>query len=99
LLHSLCIPGREKSFQPPDERLQNLPKVAKHHGFKPMNMTGRKKHESRISNAVTYKTTGVKDIYISAMIQPVPKSKKERKSISRQVNLAISSPPATTEYL
>jgi hypothetical protein len=33
------------------------------------------------------------------MIQPVPKSKKERKSISRQVNLAISSPPATTEYL
>jgi hypothetical protein len=33
------------------------------------------------------------------MIQPVPKSKKERKSISRQVNLAISSPPATMEYL
>jgi hypothetical protein len=38
-------------------------------------------------------------VYISAMIQPVPKSKKESKSISRQVNLAISSPPATTEYL
>jgi hypothetical protein len=38
-------------------------------------------------------------VYISAMIQPVSKSKKERKSISRQVNLAISSPPATTEYL
>jgi hypothetical protein len=38
-------------------------------------------------------------VYISAMIQPVPKSKKERKSISRQVNLAISSPQATTEYL
>jgi hypothetical protein len=38
-------------------------------------------------------------VYVSAMIQPVPKSKKERKSISRQVNLAISSPPATTEYL
>jgi hypothetical protein len=38
-------------------------------------------------------------VHISAMIQPVPKSKKERKSISRQVNLAISSPPATTEYL
>jgi hypothetical protein len=36
---------------------------------------------------------------MSAMIQPVPKSKKEQKSISRQVNLAISSPPATTEYL
>jgi hypothetical protein len=38
-------------------------------------------------------------IYMSAMIQSVPKSKKERKSISRQMNLAISSPPATTEYL
>jgi hypothetical protein len=38
-------------------------------------------------------------VYISAMIQPISKSKKERKSISRQVNLAISSPPATTEYL
>jgi hypothetical protein len=38
-------------------------------------------------------------VYISAMIQLVPKSKKEQKSISRQVNLAISSPPATTEYL
>jgi hypothetical protein len=38
-------------------------------------------------------------VYISAMIQPVPKSKKEYKSISRQVNLAISSPLATTEYL
>jgi hypothetical protein len=39
------------------------------------------------------------NVYISAMIQPMPKSKKERKSISRQVKLAISSPPATTEYL
>jgi hypothetical protein len=38
-------------------------------------------------------------VYISAMIQPIPKSKKEHKSISRQVNLAISSPPATTKYL
>jgi hypothetical protein len=38
-------------------------------------------------------------VYISAMIQPIPKSKKEQKSISRKVNLAISSPPATTEYM
>jgi hypothetical protein len=38
-------------------------------------------------------------VYISAMSQPVPKSKKEQKSISRQINLAISSPLATTEYL
>jgi hypothetical protein len=33
------------------------------------------------------------------MIQPIPKSKKEQKIISRKVNLAISSPPATIEYL
>jgi hypothetical protein len=38
-------------------------------------------------------------VYISAMIQLVPKSNKERRNISRQVNLAISSPPATTKYL
>jgi hypothetical protein len=33
------------------------------------------------------------------MIQPVPKSNKEEKSITRQVNLAVTSPPATTKYL
>jgi hypothetical protein len=37
--------------------------------------------------------------HITAMIQPVPKSNKEEKSIPRQVNLAVTSPPATTEYL
>jgi hypothetical protein len=37
--------------------------------------------------------------HITAMIQPVPKSNKEEKSITQQVNLAIISPPATTEYL
>jgi hypothetical protein len=37
--------------------------------------------------------------HIPAMIQPVPKSNKEEKSITRQVNLAITSPPATIEYL
>jgi hypothetical protein len=45
--------------------LQNLPKVAKHHGFKPRSTTGRKKHKSRISNATTRKTAGLKSIYIS----------------------------------
>jgi hypothetical protein len=33
------------------------------------------------------------------MIQPVPKSNKEEKSITRQVNLAVTLPPATTKYL
>jgi hypothetical protein len=37
--------------------------------------------------------------HITAMIQPVPKSNKEEKSITRQVNLAVTSPPATMEYL
>jgi hypothetical protein len=37
--------------------------------------------------------------HITTMIQPVPKSNKEEKSITRQVNLAITSPLATTEYL
>jgi hypothetical protein len=37
--------------------------------------------------------------HISAMIQPVPKSNKEQKNISQQVNLAITSPPVSIEYL
>jgi hypothetical protein len=37
--------------------------------------------------------------HITAMIQLVLKSNKEEKSISRQVNLAVTSPPLTTEYL
>jgi hypothetical protein len=37
--------------------------------------------------------------HIATMIQPVPISKKEQRSISRQVNLAITSPLATTAYL
>jgi hypothetical protein len=37
--------------------------------------------------------------HITAMIQPVAKSNKEEKSITRQVNLAVTTPPITTEYL
>jgi hypothetical protein len=55
----------EESFQPPDEGLQNLSKVAKCHGFKPSSTTWRKKHESGIPNATTHKIAGVKSIYIS----------------------------------
>jgi hypothetical protein len=33
------------------------------------------------------------------MIQPIPKSHKEEKSISRQVNLAVTSSPVSTKYL
>jgi hypothetical protein len=37
--------------------------------------------------------------HITTMIQPMPKSNKEVKTITRQVNLAVTSPPAATEYL
>jgi hypothetical protein len=37
--------------------------------------------------------------HITSMIQLVPKSNKEEKSITCQVNLAVTSPPATMEYL
>jgi hypothetical protein len=37
--------------------------------------------------------------HITAVIQHVPKSHKEEKSISRQVNFVVTSPPVTTEYL
>jgi hypothetical protein len=38
-------------------------------------------------------------VHITAMILPVLKSNKEEKSISQQVNLVVTSPPVTTEYL
>jgi hypothetical protein len=37
--------------------------------------------------------------HITTMIQLVPKLNKEEKSITRQVNLAVTLPPATMEYL
>jgi hypothetical protein len=83
--------------------LQDVPKITRCNGIKPRSTSrkhkiGQHNHRSRISSAndVGYLESKV---YISVMIQPVSKSKREQKSISRQVNLAISSPPATTEYL
>jgi hypothetical protein len=37
--------------------------------------------------------------HIVAMMQPAPKLNKEETSISRQVNLAVTSPPVTKEYM
>jgi hypothetical protein len=65
LSHPLRVFGWEKSLQPPDEGLQNLLKVAKCHGFKPRNVTGREKNKPRISNTATHKAIGVEEIYIS----------------------------------
>jgi hypothetical protein len=78
--------------------LQNLLKVAKCHGLEPRSKAGKEKYESRIPSTAISKASGVKSIYI-CNDPPAPKSKKERKNISRQVNLAIPSPPATTKYL
>jgi hypothetical protein len=78
--------------------LQNLPKIAKCHGFKPRARQGGKSINQGYQMQQLAKQLESK-VYISAMIQPVPKSEKERRSISRHVNLAITSPPATTEYL
>jgi hypothetical protein len=61
-------------------------------------MARREARKSGISSTKASKELRVESLHIrndSASTQV----KKERKSISRQVNLAISSPPATTEYL
>jgi hypothetical protein len=63
-IHYAYLDGK-KSFQPPDEGLQNLLKIAKCHELRPRGTVWRKKHKSRISNAGTRKTARIKSIYIS----------------------------------
>jgi hypothetical protein len=94
LSHPLRLLRREKSFQPPDEGLQNLPKVAKCHGFKPRSTTGRKKHKSRISNTMTRETAGVKSIYISN--NPTSTKVEERKE--EHIKTGQPSNNITTSY-
>jgi hypothetical protein len=78
--------------------LQNVLKTVGSHGTKPRSTPRRATTDQgyQIQSGTSHPQSKV---YISAMIQPVPKSQKEQKSIPRQVNLAISSPLATTEYL
>jgi hypothetical protein len=80
LVASISLPRWKKSFQPLDEGLQNLLKIAKCHGLKPRGTAWRKKHKSRVSNAATHKTAGVKSIYISndPTSTKVEERKKER---------------------
>jgi hypothetical protein len=95
---SLHVLRWEESFQSSDERLQNIPKVTRRLELN----QGAYRGDRNTSQGYQVQDNArhlESKVYISAMIQPVPKSKKEQKSISRQVNLAISSPPATTEYL
>jgi hypothetical protein len=51
LPHPLRVLRWEESFQPPDERLQNIPKVTRRSGIKPRSTSRKYKHKSRISNA------------------------------------------------
>jgi hypothetical protein len=51
LPHPLCVLRWEESFQSPDERLQNIPKVTRRSGVKPRSTSRRYKHKSRISSA------------------------------------------------
>jgi hypothetical protein len=44
--------------------LQNLLEVARCHGLKPRNTTGRKEYESKIPSIASSKTSGVKSTYI-----------------------------------
>jgi hypothetical protein len=73
--------------------LQNHLKIAKCHGFKPRNTTRRKKHELRISNAATRKTTGVKGIYISndSTSAKVKERKKEHIQTGQPGNIITAS--------
>jgi hypothetical protein len=64
LSNPLCVSGWEERFQPPDEGLQNLLKVAKCHGLEPRSTTRKEEHESRISSAAASKASAVESLYI-----------------------------------
>jgi hypothetical protein len=73
--------------------LQNLPKVAKCHGFQPRSTAGRKKHKPRISNATTRKIAGVKSIYISndSTSAKIKERKEEHIKTSQPGNIITTS--------
>jgi hypothetical protein len=96
-IHYAYLDGK-KSFKPSDEGFRTFLRLQSAMGSNQGGWQGEK-HTSQGYQVQRLARHLKSKIYISAMIQPVPKSKKERKNISRQVNLAISSPPSTTEYL
>jgi hypothetical protein len=51
LPHPLRVLRWEESFQPPDERLQNIPKVTRRSGVKSRSTSRKYNHKSRISTA------------------------------------------------
>jgi hypothetical protein len=63
--HSLRVPRRKKGLESPDERLQNVPKVARRYGLKSRRKARGKEQKSRISNTKTIKAPRVESIHIS----------------------------------
>jgi hypothetical protein len=51
LPHPLRVLRWEEIFQPPDERLQNIPKVTRRSRVKSRSTSRKYKHKSRISSA------------------------------------------------
>jgi hypothetical protein len=74
--------------------LQNILKVAKCSGPEPRNKTGRKEYKSRISNATSHKTSGIKSIHICND----PASAKIQKRIEEYISTSKSSNIITTSY-
>jgi hypothetical protein len=61
----LRISRQKKGLESPDEGLQNIPKAARRHGFKPRREARRKAQKSRISNAMASKAPRIKSLHIS----------------------------------
>jgi hypothetical protein len=63
-IHYAYLDGK-KGLESPDERLQNVPKVARRYGLKSRRKARGKEQKSRISNTKTIKAPRVKSIHIS----------------------------------
>jgi hypothetical protein len=64
LLYPLHVLGWEECFQSSDERLQNIPKVARCSEVRPQNTSRRKEHKSRISSPTQRKESRAKSVHI-----------------------------------
>jgi hypothetical protein len=93
LSYPLCIFRWKKSFQSPNERLQNIPKVAKCSGVKSRSTSRRYKHKSRISSATSCKTFRIKGVHIhNDLASPkVQKRAEEHIKTSKLSNIITTS--------
>jgi hypothetical protein len=74
--------------------LQNILKVAKSSGPEPRSTSGREEHKSRIPNAASYKTSGIKSIYICND----PTGAKIQERIEEYIQTSKSSNIITTSH-